>query len=222
MTSRRSADAGGARSDAELLAEHVAGSSRAFGQLVHRHQNRLWAVALRMMRDPDDAADVVQDALVKAFRRAETFRGDAAVSTWLHRIVVTTALDALRASHRDPVPDNDAAATLAEPRNSIADRQLSLDVNAALAALPSDQRAAVVLVDLAGFSVDDAAWALQCPAGTVKSRCFRGRARLASLLDAYGPAHRGDTGNHSPAADVPTEAATTRGAVDGERGEDEA
>ena len=66
--------------DAELVADHVGGSPTAFGVLVTRHQDRLWAVALRMVRDPDDAADVLQEALVKAFRRAETFRGQATVS----------------------------------------------------------------------------------------------------------------------------------------------
>jgi RNA polymerase sigma-70 factor (ECF subfamily) len=196
------------RSDAELLSAHVAGSTTAFGQLVRRHENALWGVALRMMRDPDDAADVVQDALVKAFRRADTFRGEARVSTWLHRIVVTTALDALRAArHADVLPFRPV--DVADHRDGIAARQMQIDVADALSQLPDDQRAAVVLVDLAGFSVQDAAWALQCPVGTVKSRCYRARARLAPLLSAY----RDDTaasGNLAMSADVqPSDASTT-------------
>lgn len=169
--------------DADLLAAHVAGSTTAFAQIVARHQNRLWAVALRMMRDPDDAADVVQDALVKAFRRADSFRGEAAVSTWLHRIVVTTAIDASRSASRAarPLADLDPP----EEHDGVAASETRADLAAALAAIPADQRAAVVLVDMGGLPVAEAAWILQCPPGTVKSRCSRGRSRLADLLSGY-------------------------------------
>lgn len=182
--------------DAELLAAHVAGSQTAFTELVQRHQDRLWAVALRMMRDPDDAADVVQDALVKAFRKADSFRGDAAVSTWLHRIVVTTALDALRAASRTTVAHL-VDLEPADAHDRVSAREAQLDVMEALAAIPAEQRAAVVLVDIGGFSVDEAAWALQCPVGTVKSRCSRGRARLAVLLRAYGVEDGAPDGNRA-------------------------
>lgn len=172
--------------DAELLADHVAGSVAAFGELIDRHGDQLWAVAVRIVRDPDEAADVLQDATIKAFRAASGFRGQAQVSTWLHRIVVNTALDALRRSARAEVvavePEDPA-----DPHDGMADRDVELDVAAALAVLPPDQRAAVVLVDLQGFSVDDAAAILDCPAGTVKSRCYRARRRLAGLLADYGP-----------------------------------
>src|ERR1039457_864518 len=83
-------------SDAELLGRHVAGDNEAFGELFRRHKDRLWAVALRIVCDPDDAADALQDAMISAFRRAADFRGDSAVTTWLHRIVVNASLDALR------------------------------------------------------------------------------------------------------------------------------
>ena len=181
--------AGERHSDAELVADHVGGSPTAFGVLVTRHQDRLWAVALRMVRDPDDAADVLQEALVKAFRRAETFRGQAAVSTWLHRIVVNTSLDWLRSSARAPV----LALEPHEPpdrHDRVSERETTLDVDRALAALTVEQRAAVVVVDLQGFSVDEAAVILGCPPGTVKSRCFRARRRLASLLQAYDPGNQ--------------------------------
>ena len=74
--------------DAQLLAAHVAGDDRAFTLLMERHADRLWAVAIRVMNHPEDAADALQDAMISAFRRAESFRGDAAVTTWLHRIVL--------------------------------------------------------------------------------------------------------------------------------------
>src|ERR1700693_308453 len=89
-------DAREAPSDQELLRRHVAGDSDAFGELFQRHRDRLWAVALRTVRDPEEAADALQDAMVAAFRRAADFRGDSAVTTGLHRIVVNAALDRLR------------------------------------------------------------------------------------------------------------------------------
>ena len=88
------------RPDAELLAAHAAGDPSAFATLVHRHRDRLWAVALRTTGDPDEAADALQDALLKAHRSAASFRGDAQVTTWLHRIVVNACLDRMRRADR--------------------------------------------------------------------------------------------------------------------------
>src|SRR3954471_6335638 len=95
--------------DVELLAAHVAGDPDAFARLFTRHRDRLWAVALRTMGNPHDSADGLQDGLVSAYRRAETFRGDAAVTTWLHRVVVNACLDRLRAAkvrRADALPDD--------------------------------------------------------------------------------------------------------------------
>src|SRR5258707_2315844 len=83
-------------SDADLLRRHVAGDPDAFGELFLRHRDRLWAVAVRTLADPEEAADALQDAMISAFRRAGSFRGDSAVTTWLHRIVVNACLDRLR------------------------------------------------------------------------------------------------------------------------------
>ena len=96
-------------SDVALIEAHLAGDPEAFGELFRRHRDRLWAVALRTTGNPEDAADALQDALVSAFRRAESFRGDAAVTTWLHRIVVNACLDRLRRRKvraADPLPDD--------------------------------------------------------------------------------------------------------------------
>src|ERR1700759_3888321 len=87
---------GGVPTDQELLRRHVAGDADAFGELFRRHRDRLWAVALRTVCDPDEAADALQDAMGSAFRRAADFRGESAVSTWLHRIGVNASLDRLR------------------------------------------------------------------------------------------------------------------------------
>ena len=199
--------------DAALLTAHVAGDPDAFGELVRRHRDRLWAVALRTTGDREDAADALQDGLVSAFRRAETFRGDAQVTTWLHRIVVNACLDRMRRRRTRPtVPlpeDEDRAAELAlEPGDDPAEAsERRTDVLAALAQLPDEQRAALVLIDMEGYSVDDAAALLGCAPGTVKSRCSRGRARLVPLLTQY----RRDPEDPVDPADPEDEGAGTTG-----------
>ena len=174
---------GGERpSDTELLRRHVAGDSDAFGELFRRHRDRLWAVALRTVCDPEEAADALQDAMVSAFRRAADFRGDSAVTTWLHRIVVNACLDRLRRRAVRPVTsagDEQAfEALLAHDPDPARAVDTRLDIDAALRMLPPPQRAALVVVDMLGFSVDDAAAILDTSPGTVKSRCARARARL--------------------------------------------
>ncbi|WP_036225257.1 RNA polymerase sigma factor SigM [Marmoricola sp. URHB0036] len=190
-------------SDASLVEAHLAGDPEAFGELFRRHRDRLWAVALRTTGNPEDAADALQDALISAFRRADSYRGDAAVTTWLHRIVVNASLDRLRRRKvraADPLPDDldDAAArgaVLAGPddgpdpgpeAHAVASERRR-QVLAALEQLPPDQKAALVLVDMEGYPVAEAAEILEVPTGTVKSRCARGRARLAVLLADLGP-----------------------------------
>lgn len=173
--------------DAELLRRHVAGDPDAFATLVGRHRDRLWAVALRTMRNPEDAADALQEAYIAAFRRAGSFRGEAQVTTWLHRVVVNACLDrlrVLRSRAAEPLPEDlDRTPRLGVVADDpIEAEQQRVDVTAALAQLNPDQRAALVLVDMQGYSVDEAAAILHCAPGTVKSRCARGRARLVPLL----------------------------------------
>jgi RNA polymerase sigma-70 factor, ECF subfamily len=198
-------------SDAELLRRHTEGDAEAFGRLFSRHKDRLWAVALRTVSDPEEAADALQEAMVSAFRRAGDFRGDSAVTTWLHRIVVNAAVDRLRrrssrivswsgdgetlealAAHGTPgtqsgpgssplsaAAGSPAVTPVADPADAIETR---LDVDAALRMLPPQQRAALVLVDMLGYPVAEVAEILGVSAGTVKSRCARGRARLLPYL----------------------------------------
>jgi RNA polymerase sigma-70 factor (ECF subfamily) len=216
--------------DAALIEAHLAGDPDAFGQLFGRHRDRLWAVALRTTGHPEDAADALQDALISAFRRADSYRGEAAVTTWLHRIVVNACLDRLRRRKvraADPLPDDldEAAArgaVLASPDQGhdpgpeahavAAERRAQ--VLDALEQLPPDQKAALVLVDMEGYPVAQAASILEVPTGTVKSRCARGRSRLAVLLADLGPpGTRGLPGaSHSggPPGDPPTTRSTRR------------
>jgi len=202
--------------DTALLRAHLRGDPDAFAELVRRHRDRLWAVALRTLGDREEAADAVQDALLSAFRRADAFRGDAAVSTWLHRIVVNACLDRVRrrvtrpsvalpgtgAADRDG-PPADADLRLADPHDRVAETDTAMSVSAALRQLPVEQRVAIVLVDLQGYSVAEAAALLDVAEGTVKSRCSRGRARLAVLLghlrnpDRNGPVQPGVTADAS-------------------------
>lgn len=179
----------GDMSDKDLLACHVAGDKDAFGEIVRRHRDRLWAVALRTLGDREEAADAVQDALVSAYRAAHTFRGQSAVTTWLHRITVNACLDRARkaASRKtSPIDDAERLEQLLEPEESAAapvERgDLHRELVEALGTLPPEQRAALVLVDMQGYPVAEAADVLDVPTGTVKSRCARGRARLQPLL----------------------------------------
>ena len=188
--------------DAELLAAHVNGDPEAFGELFRRHRDRMWAIALRTMGDPEEAADALQDALISAFRRAGSFRGEAAVTTWLHRIVVNACLDRIRRRQARPtVPLPEAGSAPAAPG---VDRDTILDVRSALAQLPVDQRAALVLVDIQGYGVAEAAEILGVAEGTVKSRCARGRARLAVLLGYLRPSGTGHSGNRPVGGRVPS------------------
>jgi len=198
-------------SDAELLQRHVAGDPDAFGALFQRHRDRLWAVAVRTLGDPEEAADALQDAMIAAFRRADSFRGDSAVTTWLHRIVVNAALDRMRRRAARPTASGqdeevlDALATSGRPLSDPSGTtDTSLDVQAALSTLVPDQQAALVLVDMLGYSVADAADVLGVSEGTVKSRAARGRAklmpRLAHLSPGAIPAQ--DRRNQSPGGHV--------------------
>ena len=170
--------------DRELLAAHVAGDPQAFGTLARLHGDRLFAVAVRTLGDREEAADAVQDALLSAYRGAAGYRGEAQVTTWLHRVVVNACLDRLRRSTARPtVPlPGPGPGEPAERRDTLAERETAVEVQAALQALPVEQRAALVLVDLQGLPVEEAARVLGVPTGTVKSRCSRGRARLAVAL----------------------------------------
>ena len=173
------------RSDADLLAAHVAGDRYAFEELFYRHQRQLYRLAQLTSRNPDDAADALQDAMLSAHRKAPAFRHDAAVSSWLYRIVVNACLDRLRRNKchvGDPTPRVDTA----------------IVVERALMRLPVEQRAAVVAVDMQGYSVAETARMLGVPEGTVKSRCSRARAKLAEALEYFAAADDGTETGPSP------------------------
>ncbi len=213
-----------------MLRRHVAGDPEAFGELFLRHRDRLWAVALRTLSDPEDAADALQDAMISAFRRAGSFRGDSAVTTWLHRIVVNACLDKVRRRSARPaeVSGNDdrmldvvaASDAGADPASG---SDVSIEVAAALRGLPRDQQMALVLVDMLDYPVADAAEILGVAQGTVKSRCARGRARLlprlahlrqAAVSRPPGAQESSQPGSPAPPPQVPANSQQTAGQED--------
>ncbi len=165
----------------------------AFGELVRRHRDRLWAVALRTLGDREEAADAVQDALVSAFRAADRFRGDppsppGCTASW--SMPASTAPADGRADRPSPCPSS-RQPTVAQPPP---DSDTALTVRAALAQLPAEQRVPLILLDMQGYSVAEIAAILGVAEGTVKSRCARGRARLAVMLRHL----RGETDHDRP------------------------
>jgi RNA polymerase sigma-70 factor (ECF subfamily) len=148
-------------------------------EVFRQYADRLWSVALRMLGDPGEAEDAVQEAFLAALR-SPGFRGDATAGTWLHRILVNGCVDRIRAAGRRRAhtrPSTPSATS--DPAGRLVTR---LAVDDALALLPAEQRAAVVLVDGLGYSVAETAEIVGVAPGTVKSRCARGRRRLAGSL----------------------------------------
>ncbi|MCF6389823.1 RNA polymerase sigma factor SigM [Mycobacterium sp. MBM] len=178
--------AGRDRTDEQLLAAHVAGDRFAFEELFNRYQPQLYRLARVTTRCPDDARDALQDAMLSAHCAAPKFRHDCSVSSWLYRIVVNACLDRLRrhkARPTTPLEGLTSAGCIGDPSAAV---DTAIVVERALMCLPVDQRAAVVAVDMQGFSVAEAARLLGIPEGTVKSRRARARRRLASTLGCLG------------------------------------
>lgn len=171
--------------DAELLDAHVAGDPDAFSALVRRHYDYLWRLAIRTSFNRDDAAEALQEALVSAYQKADTFRHSCPVQGWLYRIVVNACLDKMRAQrirrHATLTPKLHEQVALRD--HFYQDPSYAIIVAEALAELPHDQRDAVVVVDMLRCSVAEASHLLNVPPGTVKSRCSRGRAKLSVLLE---------------------------------------
>ncbi|MEX2654824.1 MAG: sigma-70 family RNA polymerase sigma factor [Acidimicrobiia bacterium] len=170
--------------DRDLMARAAAGDRAAFTELMDRHEDMVFAVAMRMMRDREAAFDATQETFLTLFRKADRYSGESAFSTWLYRVATNTCLDMLRKQKRrraEPLPEHhdepDPAAD--EPFRSV---EVRPDIEAALAAMPEDFRAAVVLSDIHGLSIAEIGDILKVPPGTVKSRVFRGRRLLAESL----------------------------------------
>ena len=175
--------------DRELVEQFVAGDQNAFTILMQNHEDRIFALCLRMLRDRSKALDATQETFLTLYRKADRYHGKSAFSTWLYRVAVNTCYDQMRKEKRkraDALPDH------VDPMDPhVTDEmkavELRPDIEAALATLQPEFRSAVILVDMQGHALDTAADILEVPVGTVKSRVFRGRRQLATVLGNLSP-----------------------------------
>jgi RNA polymerase sigma-70 factor (ECF subfamily) len=182
--------------DRTLVEQAQRGSQAAFRSLVERYQRRLYAMALSMVRDPDDARDVVQEALVKAYRNLPGFQHESNFYTWLYRIAMNLCIDQARRRQRAPQMEFDEAAELAvqdvagisprrlgfDPAQALLDREIRERVSAALERLSPNHRAVLVLREVDGLAYKEIADVMNCSQGTVMSRLFHARKRMQEML----------------------------------------
>ena len=172
--------------DEDLVRRYLSGDRAAFAGLVERHERRVYNLALRMTGREEDARDATQDAFLTVLRKLSSFRGEAAFTTWLHRVTVNTCYDLLRKRQRSPLlerGDEDLPALEPPPAPDPADASsLSLDVRQALMQVPEDFRAVMILHDVHALRQEEVAAILGVPVGTVKSRLHRGRVALARAM----------------------------------------
>lgn len=188
--------------DLELIRQAQSGDRHAFNTLVVKHQRRVaWAIS-GIVKSPQEVEELTQDTFIKAWRGIMSFRGDSKFSTWLHRIAVNTAKNHLvaqksRISMSDvqrgddpdaPAPDG---VDTEDPERLLAGRQIAETVARAMQELPEVERAAIELRELEGKSYEEIAAALDCPVGTVRSRIFRARERIAAALRPQLEPYRG-------------------------------
>jgi len=183
------------RSIDQALVERVQkGDKSAFDVLVLKYQNRIIQLVNRYVRDTDEAMDVAQEAFLKAYRAIDRFRGDSAFYTWIYRIAINTAKNHLVASGRRPPGDDidaqeaeqyEGAAGLREydtPERLILKDEIQETIARAIDALPDDLRTAITLRELEGMSYEEIAQTMDCPIGTVRSRIFRARDAIDTIL----------------------------------------
>ena len=166
------------------------GDSDAFEQLMRIHENRMYAVSLRMCGNREDALDCTQEAMIRVYRSIDSFKGQSSFATWVYRITMNTCLDELRrrkvrpSSSLDAMLDTGWSPTDGEetPEEYTISQEQKRMLERSIAELPEDMRAAVVLRDIQGYSYDEIAGILDANVGTIKSRISRGRERLRAIL----------------------------------------
>jgi len=175
-----------------LVEQALSGDGRAFEMLMEKHERKMYAVALRMCANREDAQDCLQDAMLRIYKALPSFKGQSSFSTWAYRITMNTCLDDLRrkkvrqASSVDqlielgwsPTDENDT------PERHADNAELRRSLSRAIQSLPEEMRAAIVLRDVQGFSYDEIAETLNTNVGTVKSRISRGREKLREILSS--------------------------------------
>ncbi len=184
-------------SDEQLINMSVKGDASAFGVLVERYQNKAYAISVKIVQNHDDALDCVQDSFIKAFRSLSTFNFQSSFNTWLYRIVTNTSLDLLRKNkkYQSNIPiekplsgddDDDYFIQIedrkADVENIAISNQTVIAVREAISQLSEDLKKVIILFDIEQFSLIEVSEILNIPVGTVKSRLFRAREKLAILL----------------------------------------
>lgn len=187
------------RESDQVLVERVqAGDKKAFDLLISKYHQRVIRLISRLVRNPAEVEDIAQEAFIKAYRSIGQFRGDSAFYTWLYRIAVNSAKNALMASNRRPIPMSDlmksdeneegeawpveSAIDFQTPEALLASRQVAQTVDAAIQSLAEDLRTAIMLREIEGLTYEEIAEAMNCPIGTVRSRIFRARETIAKQL----------------------------------------
>lgn len=181
------------KTDLELLLDHVSGDETAFPEIVRRTSGAAWAVVLKITANEEDAADAFQETYLSAHRAAANFRGDSAVSTWIHRIAVNAALACVKKRQKNltselaDFKDIEVQANTAPSLDLVHASDAHLDVSRSLALLSHEQQQTILLVDMYGYTQLDAAEILGCAEGTIKSRLSRARRSLAEDLGHLRP-----------------------------------
>lgn len=173
-----------AETDQELIGRVVSGDNQAFDEIMRIHEDRVFSVCLRIVNDRELALDATQDTFLTVFRKASQFKGNSALGTWIYRIAVNTCYDQIRKTkrHRNPPLPDHLDPSDPSAQEAIDSAMLRPEIEEALAAIPVEFRAAVILSDIEGMSLPETAQILGVPVGTVKSRLFRGRRLLAKRL----------------------------------------
>jgi RNA polymerase sigma-70 factor, ECF subfamily len=180
--------------DRELVEAARAGDREAFRTLFERYNRRAYALAVGIVRQPDDALDVVQEAFIKAHKHLDHFEGTSSFYTWLYRIIMNLAIDLLRKRRRvtELVEDSDEAAGLlpqllgGNPGRALMDKEIRARIDAALSELSDNHRAVLVMRELEGLSYEEMAKAMGCSKGTIMSRLFHARKNMQrQLADLY-------------------------------------
>jgi len=191
-----------ATDDLTLVKRVRSGDQRAFKLLVERYQRKVYAVALGMLKDKEEAMDVSQEAFVKVYKYLDHFKGDASFYTWLYRITVNICIDIIRkragaggeaVEFDETLPMDVSEANIGalgsrlgtNPQKSALRRELAEKIQEALATVPEKHRAILLLREIEGMSYEDLSRTLDIPKGTVMSRLFHARAKVQKILSQY-------------------------------------
>ena len=170
------------RSDEELMHAYLDGEKNAIALLLMRRRDWMWSVARKTVRDSTIAEDAVQEAMTAVFRKAHTFRGESKVSTWMYMIVQNACIDLLRKESVRPQLSESDESTIVESATFADQSDTKIVMTQALATLPDDQRIALMMTIMEGYSIDEVAQIAGVAPGTIKSRCSRGKEALATYL----------------------------------------